>query len=99
MRGALYALRVAMKHRLLLFIDWEGPFDLTGRLEPAHVDWRPPPRGAGGAGGAATQLGYKRAAGLPADGPEFNPLPEDNKALVELLYGAIMEVRQRCGVI
>ena len=35
LRGVLYAFRVAMKHSRLLFINWEGSFDLEVRAAAA----------------------------------------------------------------
>ena len=93
MRAVLYALRVAIKHRLLLFIDFEGtPFALEGRLAAAHIDWRPlPERGEQ----RATELSYarlesERALWRGAAAREFHALHADNLALVAALYDAIV---------
>lgn len=40
-RGALFTLRLAAVHDLILEINWNGNFNLTAKLEPAAIDWMP----------------------------------------------------------
>lgn len=40
-RGVLYSTRVAAANELILAINWTDNFDLTGKLQPAEINWLP----------------------------------------------------------